>query len=562
LYNIKIFLRRYINEIVIFAFSFLSLSVLLNYITGNYFPTGDDISLLVNSTGFFKALNPGSWFTEGYADYFRVYPEWSLHSKEIIRPVANIIIYINSLIFGKSFNLYLYFNIFVHSTGTVIVYYLCNKYFKINKIFSFLAAFTFFFTSAVMNRDYFFYSSFVLDAFVSVIIFFSFISAMKNKSYFAFLLTFVALLTKETSLLIPLAVAVTLYFINKEKFIKYLFIASSVILIWFIYKKLVDVDISAGVNTGSISILKIYAVSIFRGIILWPTGIPEGDLINGSSVLYIIIAVVFNLAFTLFFIIDSFKEYKNKNEEYKIYLSWILASVILLIFFGLSGRFGYTFHLFLIPVVFYLILNSKSIIRRVIYSIFVICIFISGILFFSRLLNSDEIEVYKNKMKCAEQLTELIKSKSDSPEILLINDISAMFGTPFLSDFAGSKSRIIKINSLANYSFIEKEKNKKSGIVCKNYEDSAVVLVDIPDYTEFWFEGVKPELFNHEAGTYFRRNDFIDICFQEENYAGISGLTGLKKYNFGKFLRILIKRKNIPIIYFDIKSGKYQIIEY
>lgn len=562
LQKFKNLIIQYINEIVIFVFSFMSLSLLLKYITGNYYPAGDDISLIVNSAPFFKAFNPAGWFTEGYADYFRVYPEWSVHSKEIIRPVANIIFYLNSLLFGKNYNLYLYLNFFIHSTGITIVFYICRKYLKINTLFSYLASVIFFFTPGVINRDYFFYSSFVLDAFVSVIIFFIFISAVKNNYITAFILASVALLTKETSLLIPFAAALTMYSLKKENFLKYIIIASSVIITWFIYKLIVGVDVSAGVNTGNVSVLKIYAVNIFRGLVIWPTGIPEVDLISSGSVLYLIIAIAFNLFFTVSLIFDSINEYKNNNWGYINLLFWIIASYVLLIVFGLSGRFGYTFHLFLVPLVFYLLVNCKSVIRKIGYSVFILFIVISGVIFFSGILSKGEIETYENKMRCAEQLTELIRSKSDSPEILLINDISAMFGTPFLSEFAGSNSKIIKMNSLANYSFYEREKNKKSGIVYKNYADSTFVLVIIPDYTDFWFEGVKPELFNHEAGAYFKRNDFINICLQEEKYSGVSGLTGLMKYKFGTAMRIQLIGKKIPIIIFDISLGKYRIIEY
>ena len=400
----------------------------------------------------------------------------------------------------------------------------------------------------------------MLDAFVSIIIFLSFVLSLRNKGVFVFFFTFIALLTKETSMLIPFAVAVTLFFLNNKGLLKYIVFASLVIFAWFVYKSFIGLDISAGLYSGEMPLWKIYCVNILKGFLIWPSGIPEGNAVLSGSIVYLSLILVFHLVLMVSLYLDGYKEFKNGNNNFINLLFWIIASIILLIFFGLGGRFGYTLHLFLVPVIFYLLINGKSLIRRIFYFLFCVWIVVSGIFFFSDILSSKKIESYKNKMHCAGQLTELLKEKTNNTEVILINDFTSSFGTPFLSDLAGSKSKIIKINSFVNYTYNELDKNITSEILINKYCDTTIIQVKIPEYTDFLFEGIKPALFAHNAGSFFKRNNFIDICFPDEELSGISKLSGVSKYRFGKMMIIRITGKSLPIIYFNPASGKYEII--
>jgi hypothetical protein len=553
--------KKYSGEILVFIISFLSLSFLFFQITSNYYPTNDDITLIVNSTGMFKSVNPVKWFTEGYMDYFRVYPEWSYYSKEIVRPVANIIFFISGFLLGKNYFLYLYINILVHSIGVTLVFYLCKKYFEIGNILSCVAAFTFLFTPAVTNKSYFFYLSFVLDASVSIIIFISFICSIKNKSIIAFLFTFLALLTKETSLLFPFAVSLTIILIKGKEKLKIFAFAFLPILLWLIYKKVFGIGISAGIFSNMSVMWKAHVINNVRGLLIWPTGIPGGDIMSTSSYIFMVLLIIINLFLFVFILLDGFRQYRAFNTKYLIQLSWVFASLFTLIFFGLDGRFGYTFHLFFIPLIIYTIKISKSTLRKICYYVICISIVISGFGFFVDNLNPDEIVCYKHKMQNAKQLNELLKSIPDNSEVLLINDYTAVFGTPFLGSFAESKAKIIKVNSIANYNYFENDKNKISKLNYFRRNDTLVVQVDIPDYTDFWFEGVRPELFKHEAKKLFKRNENINICFPDEVNIGVSKIFGHNKYSFGKKMVLLINKKEIPIIWFDPANGKYEIIK-
>ncbi|MCX6165261.1 MAG: hypothetical protein NTU73_10470, partial [Ignavibacteriae bacterium] len=326
--KLVLFSKEYSNEILVFIVSFLSLSFLLFPITSNYYPTNDDISLIVNSANIFKPINPIKWFTEGYMDYFRVYPEWSYYSKEIVRPVANIIFYITGLLFGKNYFLYLYLNIIVHSIGVDIVFYLCKKYFEIGNVFSYLAAFTFLLTPAVTNIKYFFYLSFVLDAAVSIVIFISFIYSIKNKNIIAFLLTFLALLTKETSLLFPFAVLLTIIINRKGKF-KYIVFSLLPIIFWILYKKIFGIGVTADVFSNMSEMWKVHVIDILRGLLIWPTGIPGGDLLNPSSRILMVLIIISNLFLFVSILLDGFRQYRAFNKKYLILLSWVFASLLI-----------------------------------------------------------------------------------------------------------------------------------------------------------------------------------------------------------------------------------------
>jgi hypothetical protein len=557
-----ILLKKYKHEIIVFIISFISLSILLSRVVSNYFPTSDDITLLVKSTSLFTFLNPLDWFTNGYLDYFRVYPEWSVTSKEILRPVANIILFINSILFGKNFNYYLYFNIFVHSVGVAITFYLSNKFLNSGNVVSYISSATMFFTSAVTNQHYFFYSSFVLDAVASILIFVAFIFSVKNRSILAFLFTAIILFTKETSLLIPFAVAITLWEINKSKSSKYFVFAFLVILFWSGYKYFFGFKVFGEMGNELFPVIKIFIVNIINAAIIWPSGIPDGYIPGTNNLFPYLLIVIFNMIFIVSFLLDYIKQIKNDNYKYSTLFFWSLMSAFLLIIFGLAGRFGYIFHMFFIPFIFYTFIKSKSLVRKIVYFAYFFWFIFSGITFFTGILRANNLDSYIRNSQNARNLNQLLESVNNNDEILLINDNIVLFGSPCLSDFAGVKCKVTKINSIAHYSYFKTDKNRNSSLKIERKNDCIEIEVLIPDYVDFWFEGVKGDLFTHETKKFFKRNDYLEYCFPEEEFSGISRITGLTKYNLGKKMIVRVKRKDIPLIWFNSIEGKYELFKY
>lgn len=62
-----------------------------------------------------------AWFTRGYLDYFDVYPEWdSVHSTDLLKPVANVVGYINHVLFGSNYSLHFVTFFLIQFIGLVV----------------------------------------------------------------------------------------------------------------------------------------------------------------------------------------------------------------------------------------------------------------------------------------------------------------------------------------------------------------------------------------------------------------------------------------------------------
>lgn len=84
----------------------------------SYFPYGDDPALLNASEG-----NPAKWFSEGFSNYFVVYPEWNVPRTDFLRPVVNLIVRLNHTLFGDHYALY--FATFYFAEFLVCVLVIC-----------------------------------------------------------------------------------------------------------------------------------------------------------------------------------------------------------------------------------------------------------------------------------------------------------------------------------------------------------------------------------------------------------------------------------------------------
>lgn len=218
--------------------------------------------------------------------------------------------------------------------------------------------------------------------------------------------------------------------------------------------------------------------------------------------------------------------------------------------------------MFFIPLIFFTFTKTKSLFRKLVYCAYFFWFIFSGIMFFTETLTANNLDSYIRNCQNAKSLNQLLESVNNNDEILLLNDNIVLFGSPYLNDFAGVKCKITKINSVTHYSYYENDKNKNSDLKIERKNDNLEIQVLIPEYTDFWFEGIKSDLFAHETKKFFKRNDYLEYCFPEEEFSGISRITGLTKYNLGKKMIVRVKRKDIPLIWFNSIEGKYELFKY
>ncbi len=68
------------------------------YIRPEYFPAGDEFSLIVHSTHFFHP-SIAEWLHRGFSKYFLPYPDISIAYTNFLRPVDNAVYYLESFMF-------------------------------------------------------------------------------------------------------------------------------------------------------------------------------------------------------------------------------------------------------------------------------------------------------------------------------------------------------------------------------------------------------------------------------------------------------------------------------
>lgn len=183
-----------------------------------------------------------------------------------------------------------------------------------------------------------------------------------------------------------------------------------------------------------------------------------------------------------------------------------------------------------------------------------------GMVSYFTLLGSDNIGTYNTKFsKSRELINTLKKADENSEKILLINDVSAGFGYEWLNKFVGSEKPITKINSLAGYNFLSKDKTGFS-LKTETSGDSTNILVVLPGELQYQFEGIDQKSIEHEQGQWFKRNENINYRFPEEVITGTSKSTGAVLYDFGNKMDIKYNStKKTAIVYFNPSISSYEV---
>ena len=559
----------------IFTASLLLLLLSFHDVILDYYPSGDEISLITKSAKSFGA-NPAEWFTNGFFAYFAPYPEWTNFSKTILRPVVNFVFYLNDFLFRDNYGMYLIFIFAVHSLLCVFAYILTVKYLKMKIAFGLIASALMFANPSVLNPDFFFHPGFAFDAAAAIFFFICFIVVQNRRKYFflifAFPLLLLALFTKEISMLLPFLLSVTLYFQFKDKKKSILYIASPMIilLVYLLLRYSLGFAIFSDSSLDHLESITAFAAVIFKGLFVYPSGFYSLYEISGLlksfyfdavviliSLFIIVLPGVLNLGIiVILFIKRKFTAGKENFNSYRILLYWTAAIFLYLVFMKLDLRFANTLYLFFIPAVLYLLqINSK------------IKIFVKAFLIFFLLISIIKsitiLTVYKEentaKYHFSRQLCDEIKKIPNDNSIVLINDVSALFGSEMLNEFCMKKNEIIKINSLR---FFPVNHRDKPALEVKAVKDSVLKISINNIGPDFLFEGVNNK-FNHKPKEKFERNDTVAYRFPHEQIEKISGSDKINIYRFGTKFEIEINTKaDVNIIYFDTVEEKYRLLEY
>jgi hypothetical protein len=172
----------------------------------DYYPSGDEFSLLVNSTRFFHP-SPLAWFSHGFSTYFIPYPDISLPYSNFLRPVDNLTYYLNSLLFGSSWSAYLLTNYAIAAAVVASVCLLCLHALRLSLITSAMIGLA---TAAspAFGTQFAYRPCFAFDYLAALWIFLVILSLTRRNMWMAWGFLSLAVFTKESAYYAAIAASI------------------------------------------------------------------------------------------------------------------------------------------------------------------------------------------------------------------------------------------------------------------------------------------------------------------------------------------------------------------
>lgn len=230
----------------------------------NYLPSGEDVAF-IGAVGF-----PLEWFTQGYSDYFNVYPEWgSPRDTQLLKPVTNFMGLINDALFGEHYALYFALFFLIQFTGFVIVLRLLREG-SVPALPAAFAALLFLVNPAFVSAGLWCLVC-QFDVWAAVWALAAFFMLWHGRNVLALLLLTLAVFTKETAAFAPIAAALSLLIWRRDRRSAILMLLP--LLLWAGARAVVYGDVLDERVGGTAS-------SIAVGLLFWPTGVTDAAFIE------------------------------------------------------------------------------------------------------------------------------------------------------------------------------------------------------------------------------------------------------------------------------------------
>jgi hypothetical protein len=333
----------------------------------SYAPFGDDPSIIAGSLG-----SPLSWFTNGFSQYFVVYPEWSGGTTDFFRPGVNLIVRLEHLLFGNQF--WLYFALLYAAQLAVCLLVIDTLRMAgvppaTRSMFGVLAAVNPAFLGPALETV-----SYHFDIWCGLLSFLVFYLMIRNRYGLAFVCMCGAVFTKEAALYVPVAACITAYLTTRRTALA----ASMLVPLagWILVRKFVFVGSLAHVYAVQPSFLG--ALKIFKGAAIWPVGVLDPRVVRQivdqhsiQSHLVDVTLMVANAVLWIVLITGAVRVMKrsppvtaNARSPDLLWISllWLAGALAFGVLVGQEGRFGGS--IFPLEIVFVGLLTRQSAIPR------------------------------------------------------------------------------------------------------------------------------------------------------------------------------------------------------
>lgn len=319
-----------------------------------YLLRGDEPAFVSANLG-----SPLEWFTEGYLDYFDTYPEWnSLHQTDLLKPVTNIVGYLNLFLFGDNYALH-FTTFFIAQFVGLIIFLRLLRALDVPILIATGMAVLFVFNPAFMSAGLTCLSCH-FDVLAGIFALAAFLAIWRARYGFALLFLTLALFTKESAVFAPAAAALSLVRWRRPFGTNVLMLAP--LALWIAARAAAFGDVTGGRIEAAIG------QPMLAGLGVWPTGIardglaiellsafPENrsDIIDTAFVLANAALWLF-VVYAVHAVLTATLVSQPKSESEKLMpalLVWMLGALAFGVFFGHHARYGGSYYPFLYLVI-------------------------------------------------------------------------------------------------------------------------------------------------------------------------------------------------------------------
>lgn len=326
-------------------------------------------------------------------------------------------------------------------------------------------------------------------------------------------------------------------------------------------------------------------VKNIRALFHWPIGWPvlamrygagyvPADFLSGKLFRhfdYKHILAIFNLILNGWFFMDAIqccRKYRTGIFSHSVVtiLPWILGiySLLLVTLNFLGLRYGYSYFMLVIPFAVFMITQSQTLSRKILYTSYVTALCFMGVLSTAQNLfdSKAQVQFYRN----AKNVTEIIHNayiQDPTRPIYLVNDVSGIWGSYYLGRFA-ARSQTVDFTVLNSVwileDFLEEKPQGESYVHFERSNDQYTCSLKLPDNRILFFYGSNSGkmLDNAEKtpqGLVSNRSGKLKYILNlDKNGKGKAG-------PFGNTMTVTISDKNPLFIYYSFEESRYKVFD-
>lgn len=432
-----------------------------------YFPHGDNFALLANSCPPFHP-NYSDWILKGFHNYLYVYPDLSAHSSNFIRPMVNVVFFLNWMIFGSHWAAYLLSNYLIIALLSGVTYFIAAQKLDLGWRLSAAAALCVAIAPSI-DTGSILDPTFAFDLLCGLLVLCGVLALISDALIPCWIFLTLAVFTKEASLFaLPLAAVIVFLRLDELGVVKRLR-ASLIFLLplcawqffrWFDFRGEHGLYIVMG--RSSHGFVRTTVARLYEGMLGWPLAVRVWD--NPSKfqgqverfalvinvVFWIVVTVlVWNSAVKLRAVFRTRGKVRISDEAYPAFVIGVFCagSLIMPLFLSLPRRFGGVFYpLFFLSLALCVAHAKSLLLKRAAASLMVLTGVCGAYLIFSSY--QKQVVPVRSSWAMARSYVELLSSLPE-PVVFSFDDVVGGYSSnQYVNAFAGYQGNMVRVDNL------------------------------------------------------------------------------------------------------------------